>query len=177
MTLCENVFLISIYANEIKRKPIKIYHKILKEKVNIAAKIIWDSLKKEMINFKYIEKNNIVGRVTFPKFNLSKEHQDVILTNERFVHIYSRHPEVIKHVENLNTILSMPDKVLKEKDENVIWVIKKIDNNVKVTLKMNSSCDDKKNKISIIQMQFMRDKEIKRMIKKERVKEVYSREK
>ena len=54
MTLCENVFLISIYANEIKRKPIKIYHKILKEKVNIAAKIIWDSLKKEMINFKYI---------------------------------------------------------------------------------------------------------------------------
>ena len=101
----------------------------------------------------------------------------MILTNERFVHIYSRHPEVIKHVENLNTILSMPDKVLKEKDENVIWVIKKIDNNVKVTLKMNSSCDDKKNKISIIQMQFMRDKEIKRMIKKERVKEVYSREK
>ena len=71
----------------------------------------------------------------------------------------------------------MPDKVLNEKDENVIWVIKKIDNNVKVTLKMNSSCDDKKSKISIIQMQFMSNKEIKRMIKKERVKEVYSREK
>lgn len=144
MTFCENVFLISISANETKRKSIKIYYKILKKKVNIAAKIIWDNLKKEMINFKYIEKNNIVSRVTFSKFNLSKEQQDVILTNERFVHIYTRHPDVIKHVENLNTILSMPDKVLMEKDENVIWMIKKFDNNVKVTLKMNSSCDDKK---------------------------------
>ena len=38
MTFSENVFLISISANETKGKPIKIYYNSLKKKVNIAAK-------------------------------------------------------------------------------------------------------------------------------------------
>lgn len=173
----ENILLINISNNEINRKTIKFYYKNLKEKINIAPKIIFDNLKKELIKFKYIEKNNMVGRIQLSKFNLSnKLVQKVVLTNERFVHIYNRHPEVVNHIKNLSIILTVPDRVLIEKNENVIWFIKKIGNNIKVTLKLNTSNKVNNKENSIIQMQFMRDKEIARMIKKERVKEVYCKD-
>ena len=60
------------------------------------------------------------------------------------------------------------------KRSDTIWLIKTYDNNVKVTMKLNTT-NDKNMKNSIIQMQFMRDSEIRRNIKKEKVIQIFDK--
>lgn len=114
-----------------------------------------------------IEKS-IVGKFNIAKYDNSiiTTTKDVILLEERISHIKERHPEVLKYINDIPKIIEKPDKVLKEtKRDNTIWIIKQMDKNVKVTMKLNTS-DNKNMKNSIIQMQIMRESEVQRNINK-----------
>ena len=95
---------------------------------------------------------------------------DVVLFPERIKHIQERHPEVVKYIEMIPDILNHPDMILLEtKRKDTIWVIKSLDHNIKLTVKLATD-QSKKRKHSILQMQFMMAKEIRRNIKNKNVK-------
>lgn len=113
----------------------------------------------------------IVGQLDISKY--TNEFQvttnDVILTPDRKKHILEEHSEVSEHFDKLNDILNNPDAIYKQvKKEDTIWLVKKIDKNVKLTIKLNTvnNIKEKGFKNSIINMQYIRDSELKRVIKK-----------
>lgn len=84
--------------------------------------------------------------------NITTITDEVILTDERKWHILKRHPEVKPYINKISEILSNPDNVyLETTKENTLWLIKKYDKNVKITLKLQV-VKNKKYKNSIIQM-------------------------
>ena len=124
-----------------------------------------------------IVNKSIVGKFDITKYDntIKTTTKDVVLLPERLEHIKTKHPEVEKYIKEIPNIIKQPDMVLKEvKRENTIWIIKKYDNNIKITLKLNT--DNNKNyKNSIIQMQYMRDSEIKRNIKNSKVIKLFDK--
>ena len=124
-----------------------------------------------------IVNKSIVGKFDITKYDntIKTTTKDVVLLPERLEHIKTKHPEVEKYIKEISNIIKQPDMVLKEvKRENTIWIIKKYDNNIKITLKLNT--DNNKNyKNSIIQMQYMRDSEIKRNIKNSKVIKLFDK--
>ncbi len=126
-----------------------------------------------------IVKKSIIGTFNISKYSTSLKTatKDVVLFKERINHIKERHPEVAQYIKNIPTIIKNPDMVFKElKREDTIWLIKKINNNVKVTIKLNTS-KDIKIKNSIIQMQIIRDKEIERYLKNGKIEELFDKNK
>lgn len=120
----------------------------------------------------------IVGQLDISKY--TNEFQvttnDVILTPDRKKHILKEHLEVSEHFDKLNDILNNPDSIYKQvKKEDTIWLVKKIDKNVKLTIKLNTvnNIKEKGFKNSIINMQYMRDSELKRGIKKGSIIDVF----
>lgn len=120
----------------------------------------------------------IVGQLDISKY--TNEFQvttnDVILTPDRKKHILKEHLDVSEHFDKLNDILNNPDAIYKQvKKEDTIWLVKKIDKNVKLTIKLNTvnNIKEKGFKNSIINMQYMRDSELKRVIKKGSIIDVF----
>ena len=116
-----------------------------------------------------------IGTFDISKYNINitTTTNEVILTDERKWHILKRYPEVKPYINKINEILSNPDNVyLETKKENTLWLIKKNDQNVKITLKLQV-IKNKKYKNSIIQMQIMRDKEILRCLKNQKIIEIF----
>lgn len=118
------------------------------------------------------KQEEFIKKSTIGKFNITKYDnsiitatKDVVLFEERIKHITERHPEVEKYIKDIPKMINNPDMILKEvKRENTIWIIKQLDDNIKITMKLNTSTDESI-KNSIIQMQKMRESEINRNIK------------
>ena len=91
------------------------------------------------------------------------------------MHILEEHPEVIKHLNELKNIFKNPDMVLIQNDKkDTIWIVKKLKSNLKITIKLNTVRYEKSiYKNSIIQMQYMHDREIKRNIINGKVKLIW----
>ena len=122
-------------------------------------------------------KKSIIGKFDISKYtnNIKTSTKDVVLFEERIKHITERHPEVEKYIKDIPNIIKNPDLILQEtKRDNTLWLIKKIDKNIKVTMKLNTT-NDKNLKNSIIQMQFMRDSEINRSIRNGRVTKIFDK--
>ncbi len=120
--------------------------------------------KKENINKKVIAFFNIEKYTS----NIKCVTEEVILFEERKKHIIDKHPEVKKYIHKLPEIINNPDIILQElKRKDTIWLFKIYKENVKVTLKLSNN---KHFKSSVIQMQLMRTKEIKRNIRNNKVK-------
>lgn len=120
---------------------------------------------------------NIIGKFDINKYtnSIKTSTKDVVLFEERIKHIIERHPEVEKYIKDIPNIIENPDLILQEtKRDSTIWIIKKIDKNVKITMKLNTT-NDKKLKNSIIQMQFMRDSEIDRNIRNGKVIKIFDK--
>ena len=101
---------------------------------------------------------------------------DVVLFPERIKHIQERHPEVVKYIEMIPDILNHPDMILLEtKRKDTIWVIKSLDHNIKLTVKLATD-QSKKRKHSILQMQFLKTKRIKRYIENGTVKKIFDQD-
>lgn len=108
------------------------------------------------------------------QFNVTTN--DVVLTDWAKEHIEKGHPEVKKHYKDIPKILKEPDAVLIDnKNADTLWLVKKIDKNVKITLKINTveNQNEKGFKNSILQMQYMREKEIRRNIRVGNATKVY----
>ncbi len=128
------------------------------------------------------QQEELIKKSTIGKFDINKYTQniktatkDVVLFEERINHIKERHPEVEKHIKDIPKIIKNPDMVLQETNrKDTVWIIKKLDKNVKVTMKLNIA-EDKNIKNSIIQMQFMRDSEINRNIRNGKVIKLFDK--
>ena len=127
----------------------------------------WKVKEEKIKQHQELIKNSTIGKFDISKYdaNIKTATKDVVLFPERIEHIKQRHPEAEKYIRDISKILKNPDIILKEtKREDTIWIIKQIDKNVKVTMKLNTS-NDKNIKNSIIQMQIMRDSEIQRSVR------------
>ncbi len=123
-----------------------------------------------------IEKS-IIGKFDISKYtnSIKTSTKDVVLFEERIKHIVERHPEVEKYIKDIPNIIKNPDLILQEtKRDSTIWLIKKIDKNIKVSMKLNTT-NDNNLKNSIIQMQIMRDSEIDRSIRNRKVTKIFDK--
>lgn len=116
------------------------------------------------------EKQEIIQQSIVGKFNITKYTSDIVTTTkdvvlmpDRLEHI-KKHPEVLKYINKISDILSKPDYVYKQLDkEDTLWIVKQMDDNVKITLKLNTPNTKEKEKgykNSIIQMQVLQQKRI-----------------
>lgn len=126
-------------------------------------------------------KNEKVGTFDISEYSndIITTTNDVVLTSERKRHIIDRHPEVEKYFDNIKDILKNPDRVFKQLDkEDTLWIIKELDDNIKITLKLNATNSIHPNyKNSIIQMQIMKQNRIEKYIQKGKLKELLKKKK
>lgn len=100
--------------------------------------------------------------------------EEVVLFNERLNHIKERHPEVIEVVENnFNDIIENPDYILEDsKNKDSIWVVKNIkDKNINTVIKLSlkNKREHKKFLNSVITIHKIREKELRRVLKKHKI--------
>lgn len=108
---------------------------------------------------------SIVGKFNVAKYdkNIITTTKEVVLMPDRLEHL-KKHPEVLKYIDKISNILSKPDSVYKQLDkDDTLWIVKQLEDNVKITLKLNTPNSKEKEKgykNSIIQMQIMQQKRI-----------------
>jgi len=128
-----------------------------------------------------MEENYInIGKINkeiFKEISKNISTDEVILTNERYIHIIERHKEDFeKYINILPEILEEPDYILKDyKNDNTAMVIKHIeDTNINIILKLAITNDRIHTKNSIMTFYRVRDKNIKKL--QEKNKTVYKKE-
>ncbi len=102
---------------------------------------------------------------------------EVILTPDRYEHIIEKHKEDYSlYFEKVKDILNKPDYILKDsKNKDTAMVIKHIENtNINIILKLAVKNDKKHNKNSIMTFYRIRDKNLKKLIEKN--KSIYKNE-
>ena len=128
-------------------------------------------------------KNNYrkVGKINLKIFkNVSYNliTDEVILTNERYFHIIERHEEDFIIFSNiLFQIIIEPDYVLEDyKNKYTIMLIKKVDdnNNINIIIRLAIVEDFIHNKNSIMTMYRIREKNLKKLMEKNKV--IYKKE-
>lgn len=126
----------------------------------------------------YLVDLEIVGEFDISKYD--KEFKSiidtrVILTKERLKHI-EKHKDVIRYIKDIKKILNDPDSIYKELTrERTYWIVKELDNNVKITIKFKENTDNKMN--SIIQMQIMKKNRIDKYKSKGKIREIFDKNK
>lgn len=126
-----------------------------------------------------IEKS-IIGKFDIKKYDDSiiTTTKDVVLMPDRLEHI-KKHPEVLKYKDKISDILNKPDYVYKQLDkEDTLWIIKQMDDNVKITLKLNTPNVQEKEKgykNSIIQMQVLPQKRIDKYEKNGKIEKLFDK--
>lgn len=128
-------------------------------------------------------KNNYikVGKINMKIFkNISYNliTDEVILTNERYLHIIEGHKEDFMIYSNmLSQIIIEPNYILEDyKNQNTVMVIKKVENNnnINVIIRLAIEEDLIHNKNSIMTMYRIREKNLKKLMKKNKV--IYKKE-
>ena len=97
---------------------------------------------------------------------------EVVLTNERKQHILDRHSEDYELLDKYaKNILESPEYILRDgKNDNTAFMIKHIeDTNLNIVLKLAVYGDDKHPKNSIMTAYRIRDKNLKKLVKKNKV--------
>lgn len=139
-----------------------------------------------MTNRKNVKNTISVFKYKVGYFNV-KEYVDikgkinntVILTPNRYKHIITNHPEVEKYISQIKNILNKPDRVfLQVEKTNTLWITKKLEKNIKITLKINISNnkDSKYTLNSIITMQILKENRIEKYIEKGKIKELFQKD-
>jgi len=121
---------------------------------------------------------SIVGKFNATKYdkNIITTTKEVVLMPDRLEHL-NKHPEVLKYIDKISDILSKPDSVYKQLDkDDTLWIVKQFEDNVKITLKLNTpNSKEKGYKNSIIQMQIMQQKRIDKYEIKGKIKKLFDR--
>lgn len=128
-------------------------------------------------------KNNYikVGKINMKIFrNISYNliTDEVILTNERYLHIIEGHKEDFMIYSNmLSQIIIEPNYILEDyKNQYTVMVIKKVENNnnINVIIRLAIEEDLIHNKNSIMTMYRIREKNLKKLMEKNKV--IYKKE-
>ena len=126
-------------------------------------------------------KNNyiIVGKIDMEIFkNISYNliTDEVILTNERYLHIIEGHKEDFMIYSNiLSQIIIEPNYILEDyKNKYTVMVIKKVENNnnINVIIRLAIGEDLIHNKNSIMTMYRIREKNLKKLMQKKTQKKI-----
>lgn len=128
-------------------------------------------MEEDYINIGKIDKNK------FKEISSNIITEDVILTQERYIHIITRHKEDYElYFNNVIEIISNPDYILKDsKNEDTAMVIKHIQNtNINVIIRLAIENDDIHCKNSIMTFYRIRDKNLLKLMKKN--KSIYKKE-
>lgn len=128
-----------------------------------------------------MEKNYIkIGKINLKIFKSISNNiitDEVILTNERYSHIMDGHKEDFLIYSNiLSQIIIEPDYVLEDyKNKDTAFVIKKTENsNINVIIRLAISENSVHNKNSIMTMYRIREKNLKKLMKKNKI--IYKKE-
>lgn len=128
-----------------------------------------------------MEKNYIkIGKINLKIFKSISNNiitDEVILTNERYSHIMEGHKEDFLIYSNiLSQIIIEPDYVLEDyKNKDTALVIKKTENsNINVIIRLAISENLVHNKNSIMTMYRIREKNLKKLMKKNKI--IYKKE-
>lgn len=156
------------------------------EKYNLKRDFTREYVKENIdknFNKRYNEflKTENVGKLDISKYtkDIKTTTNEVVLTNNRREHL-KKHPEIEKYIPEISNILDDPDYIYQELDkEDTVWIVKKLDNNLKITIKLNTVKNKKEieYKNSIIQMQILNEKRIKKYIEKNKIKEIFDKNK
>jgi len=98
--------------------------------------------------------------------------REIVLTNERQTHVLTHHNEdLILYGNCLKEIIKGPDYILKEtKKENTIIMIKKINGeNINLVIKLATKRDEIHTKNSIMTFYRIREKNLKKLITKNKI--------
>lgn len=97
---------------------------------------------------------------------------EIVITNERIAHIQQRHPEdyVLFEKHGVDTVID-PDCIIKdEKNKGTVFMIKKLEEtNLNVVVRLVLCDDDGKLKNSVMTFYRIRDKNLKKLVKKNKV--------
>lgn len=127
-----------------------------------------------------IVNKSIVGKFDATKYDkqLVTTTKDVVLMPDRLEHL-QKHPEVLKYQSEIPNILKKPDYVYKQLDkDDTLWIVKQMEDNVKITLKLNTPNATEKEKgykNSIIQMQILKQQRIDNYEKKGKIKKIFDK--
>lgn len=141
---------------------------------------IWKNNDNKIKQQQELIKKSIVGKFSISKYTneIKTTTNDVILLPERKEHL-NKHPEILKYIEKIPNILNNPDYIYKQLDKiDTLWIIKELDNNIKVTLKLNTSSAEQKEKDyknSIIQMQILKQQRIDSYEKKGKIEKIFDK--
>ncbi len=94
---------------------------------------------------------------------------EIVLTNERSVHIYKDHPkDYDKIIRGIKPTLNNPNFVLvdSKKEDTLLFIRKLKEDNQNVVVKLNTTNDEKHPKNSIMTSWIINDKNLKRLLKK-----------
>lgn len=128
-------------------------------------------MEEEYINIGKIDKNK------FNEISNSIPTEEVVLTAERYNHILERHKEDFElYFSMAKEVIEEPDYILKDnKNENTAMVIKHIEEtNINIIIRLAVENDDVHCKNSIMTFYRVRDKNLKKLIEKN--KSVYNKE-
>lgn len=109
-----------------------------------------------------------IGKIDISKYkNLCSKDivtDEVIITYKQIEHIKEEHLGIYeKYKDNLREIISNPDYIIEDtKHSETGLVIKRYDKNIVIVLKLNTSCNDKKN--SIITIWEIKNKRLQRYL-------------
>lgn len=127
-----------------------------------------------------MEENIKIGTIKIERFKEISSNiitDEVILTPERLEHILKRHKEDWElYFDKMSDIIIEPDYILKDsKNKETAMVIKHIDNtNVNIIIRLAVVNDDIHCKNSIMTLYRIRDKNLKKLIEKNKI--VYKKE-
>jgi len=127
-----------------------------------------------------IVNKSIVGKFDAAKYDkqLVTTTKDVVLMPDRLEHL-QKHPEVLKYQSEIPNILKKPDYVYKQLDkDDTLWIVKQMEDNVKITLKLNTPNATEKEKgykNSIIQMQILKQQRIDNYEKNGKIKKIFDK--
>lgn len=122
-----------------------------------------------MTNMRYIGKIN--RQIIEQEFG-NIQTDDVVITDERDQHIKEQHlNDYDLFNQNQSEIINNPDYILKdEKHHNTIFVIKALnETNMNILIKLSVLHDEKHNKNSVITAYRLRDKNLKKLLKKHKL--------
>ena len=97
---------------------------------------------------------------------------EIILTNERRIHIMERHPQDYELFLKYGVLtVTQPDIIVKdEKNDGTVFMIKKLaDTNISVVVRVALSTDKKELKNSVMTSYRVRDKNLKKMLERNEV--------
>ena len=140
----------------------------------VKGDIMYSSKKFEVADVHYIGK--IDRKILNGEFGTLKT-DEVVLTNERVLHIQERHPDDFALFDkNCRNIVTSPDLVLKDvKNANTVFMIKHVEQtNVNVIVKLSLPDDESHPMNSIMSAYRIRDKNVKKLEKKH--KTLYKKE-